>query len=170
MITGKTPQKLTLFAILLFLGSCSKDIPEDWDQPINLPPVSNFLASIADWSKPHPAFRVIGNLFAVGTYDLGVFLITSDEGHILINTGVEGSFHQIDANVRSLGFDTKDIKILLSMQAHWDHVAEVARIKHLTGAEVWATAKDAILLADGGKFDPNHPLGSDRYLFRPVTV
>ena len=170
MIIVKTPQKLTLVAILLFVGSCSKDIPEDWDQPINLPPVSNFLASIADWSKPYPALRVIGNLFAVGTYDLGVFLITSDEGHILINTGVEGSFHQIDANIRSLGFDTKDIKILLSMQAHWDHVAEFARIKRLTGAEVWATAEDAILLEDGGKSDPNHPLGSDRYLFRPVTV
>ena len=56
------------------------------------------------------------------------------------------------------------------MQAHLDHVVEVARIKHLTGAEVWANAKDVILLADGGKFDPNHPLGSDRYLFRPVTV
>lgn len=56
------------------------------------------------------------------------------------------------------------------MQAHWDHVAEFARIKHLTGAEVWATAKDAILLEDGGQSDPNHPLGSDRYLFRPVAV
>ncbi len=170
MILVKTTQKLTLVAILLFVGSCSNDIPEDWDQPINLPPVSNFLASIADWSKPYPALRVIGNVFAVGTYDLGVFLITSDEGHILINTGVEGSFHQIDANIRSLGFDTKDIKILLSMQAHWDHVAEFARIKHLTEAEVWATAEDAILLEDGGKSDPNHPLGSDRHLFRPVTV
>ena len=65
MILVKTTQKLTLVAILLFVGSCSNDIPEDWDQPINLPPVSNFLASIADWSKPYPALRVIGNLFAV---------------------------------------------------------------------------------------------------------
>ena len=165
-----TVLKLAVVPILFFSSSCSNDIPEDWDEPVNLPAISNLLASMADWSKPYPALRVVSNLYVVGTYDLGVFLITSDEGHILINTGVEGSFHQIDANISSLGFRTKDIKILLSMQAHWDHVAEFARIKHLTEAEVWATAKDAILLEDGGQSDPNHPLGSDRYLFRPVAV
>ena len=43
------------------------------------------------WTRPFPGHRVIGNLYAVGTYDLGVFLITSEDGHILINTALEDS-------------------------------------------------------------------------------
>ncbi|MDE0508938.1 MAG: subclass B3 metallo-beta-lactamase, partial [Gammaproteobacteria bacterium] len=36
------------------------------------------------WIRPYPGFQVIGNLYGVGTYDLSVFLIATDEGHILI--------------------------------------------------------------------------------------
>ena len=56
------------------------------------------------WTRPFPAHRVIGNLYAVGTYDLGVFLITSEDGHILINTGLEDSTPLIRENIESLGF------------------------------------------------------------------
>ena len=41
------------------------------------------------------------------------------------------------------------------MQAHWDHTAAMAEIKALTGAEVWATPKDARILEDGGFSDPH---------------
>jgi len=95
------------------------------------------------WSRPFPGHRVIGNLYAVGTYDLGVFLITSDEGHILVNTALEDSVPLIRRNVESLGFRLEDIKILLQMQAHWDHTAALAEIKRTTGARMWATAGDA---------------------------
>ena len=163
-------KKLLLAIILPLLFSCSTEIPEDWDEPINIPPVSNLFAAVARWTDPYPAFRVIGNLYGVGTYDLGVFLITTEQGHILINTGIEGSFHQIKDNVESLGYRMDDIKILLTNQAHWDHVAEFARIKHLSDAQVWATAKDTELLLDGGKSDPNHPTNGSRHMFRPVAV
>ena len=166
LIFRKTGMVITL-ALLL---SCSAEIPEDWDKPINVPPVSNLFAAVARWTDPYPAFRVVGNLYGVGTYDLGVFLITTPDGHILINTGIEGSFHSIKQNIESLGFDLGDIKILLTTQAHWDHVAEFARIKHITGAEVWATAGDAPMLIDGGKSDPNHPTDGSRHMFRPVPV
>ena len=43
------------------------------------------------WARSFPGHRVIGNLYAVGTYDLTVFLITSQEEHLLINTGLEDS-------------------------------------------------------------------------------
>jgi len=119
------------------------------------------------WSQPFPGHRVIGNLYAVGTYDLGVFLVTSDEGHILINTGLEDSLSMIRTNVESLGFQLYDVKILLTMQAHWDHTAALSEIKELTGAEMWATAGDAPILEDGGFSDPHF---GGEVSFEPVEV
>ena len=120
-----------------------------------------------DWTRPFPAHRVIGNLYAVGTYDLAVFLVTSDEGHILINTGLEDSTGLIRDGIASMGFRLEDVKILLTMQAHWDHTAALAEIKELTGAEMWATAGDARVLADGGFSDPH--FGGEQ-TFAPVAV
>ena len=119
------------------------------------------------WTRPFPAHRVIGNLYAVGTYDLGVFLITSQDGHILINTGLEDSTSLIRENIESLGFRLEDVRILLTMQAHWDHTAALAEIKEFTGAQMWATDGDAPVLEDGGFSDP-HFGGSES--FRPVRV
>ena len=119
------------------------------------------------WTQPFPGHRVIGNLYAVGTYDLGVFLITSDEGHILINTALEDSVPLIQRNIEAVGFRLDDVKILLTMQAHWDHTAALAEIKQMTGAEMWATAGDAPVLEDGGFSDPHF---GGRVSFRPVKV
>lgn len=120
-----------------------------------------------DWSKPFPGHRVIGNLYAVGTYDLACFLITSDEGHILINTGLAGSAPLIRENIESLGFRLEDVRILLTMQAHYDHAAAFAELKEATGARMWATAGDAPLLEDGGASDPHF---RGEYPFAPVSV
>jgi metallo-beta-lactamase class B len=120
-----------------------------------------------DWSRPFPGHRVIGNLYAVGTYDLGVFLITSDEGHILINTALEDSVPLIRRNIESVGFRLEDIKILLQMQSHWDHTAALAEIKQITGAQMWATEDDVPVLEDGGFSDPHF---GGRVSFKPVKV
>lgn len=120
-----------------------------------------------EWSQPFPGHRVIGNLYAVGTYDLACFLITSDEGHILINTGLAESAPLIRENVESLGYRLEDVRILLTMQAHYDHTAALAEIKKATGAEMWATAADAPLLEDGGASDPHF---QGEYPFAPVPV
>jgi len=119
------------------------------------------------WTTPFPGHRVIANLYAVGTYDLGVFLITSEQGHILINTGLEDSTPLIRENIESVGFRLEDIKILLTMQAHWDHTAALAEIMDVTGAEMWATSGDARVLEDGGFSDPHF---GGRQSFRPVGV
>ncbi len=121
----------------------------------------------ADWTEPFPGHRVIGNLYAVGTAGLGVFLVTSDEGHILINTGLEDSTPLIRENIESLGYRLEDVRILLTMQAHWDHVAALAEIRELTGAEMWATAGDGRVLEDGGFSDPHF---GGRVSFPPVEV
>ena len=119
------------------------------------------------WTRPFPGHRVIGNLYAVGTYDLAVFLVTSDEGHFLINTGLEDSTEMIRGNIESLGFRLEDVRVLLQMQAHWDHTAALAEIKEMTGAEMWATAGDAPVLEDGGFSDPHF---GGRESFPPVEV
>jgi metallo-beta-lactamase class B len=124
-------------------------------------------AQNAAWTQPFPGHRVIGNLYAVGTYDLAVFLITSDEGHILINTGLEDSMPLIRENIQSLGFQLEDVQILLQMQSHWDHTAALAEIKQITGAAMWATEADAPVLEDGGFSDPHF---GGRESFAPVTV
>ncbi len=126
-----------------------------------------FAAANENWTRPFPGHRVISNLYAVGTYDLAVFLITSDEGHILINTGLEDSTVQIRENIEALGFRLEDVKILLTMQAHWDHTAALAEIKQITEAEMFATADDARVLEDGGFSDAHF---GGRESFKPVSV
>ena len=120
-----------------------------------------------NWVRPFEGFRVIGNLYGVGSYDLSVFLITTDNGHILINTGLRDSTQMIRNNIESLGFRLEDVKILLTQQAHWDHTAALAEIKEITGAEIWATVRDARVLEDGGFSDPHF---GGRESFRPVDV
>lgn len=119
------------------------------------------------WVTPYPAFRVIGPLYGVGMLDLSVFLITSDEGHILINTGLADSTEHIRRNIESLGFRLEDVRILLTMQAHWDHTAAMAEIKQIADAQVWATAKDARVMEDGGFSDAHF---GGRESFEPVEV
>jgi len=119
------------------------------------------------WTTPFPGHRVIGNLYAVGTYDLASFLITSADGHILINTGLEDSTSLIRENIESLGFRLEDVRILLTTQAHWDHTAALADIKEIADAEMWATAGDAPVLEDGGFSDPHF---GGRESFTPVNV
>ena len=119
------------------------------------------------WTTPLHAHRVVANLYAVGTMDLGMYLVVTDAGHILINTGVHQSDVLIRNNLASLGFDLEDVKILLSTQSHWDHTGALAEVKRQTGARLWATTRDAHVLRDGGYSDPQFGGGE---MFEPVEV
>jgi metallo-beta-lactamase class B len=121
-----------------------------------------------EWRMPFPAHRVIGNVYYVGTYDLACFLIVTPNGNILINTGVDESVPMIKSSIESLGFKFDDTKILLTTQAHVDHVAGMAEIKRLTGAKLLATDGDAPVLEDGGQSDPLFT--KPEFKFAPVQV
>lgn len=125
-------------------------------------------ATNPDWSKPYPPFRIAGNLYYVGTYDLGCYLITTSKGNILINTGLAASASQIKNNIEALGFKFSDIKILLTTQAHYDHLGAMAAIKKMTGARVMADEQDAAVMADGGSSD--YAFGGHGSTFEPVIV
>src|SRR5437764_3396405 len=105
----------------------------------------------ADWYQPFPAHRVIGNVYYVGSKDLACYLITTPEGHILINSGFERTVPQVSRSVGSLGFKMADIKILLASHAHSDHVAGLARLKEMTGAKVFIMRGDDKVIASGGE-------------------
>jgi metallo-beta-lactamase class B len=107
----------------------------------------------AEWRQPFPAFKLIGNVYWVGTYDLSTYLITTDAGHILINTGFVETVPEIKKGVEQLGFDFDDVEILTATHAHGDHVAGLAELKRLTGAQMLMSEADAVLLEDAGVSD-----------------
>ena len=76
----------------------------------------------SEWSRPFPPFRIVGNLYYVGTADLACYLIVTTKGNILINTGLASSDRLLNANVKTLGFKLSDTKVLLTTQAHFDHI------------------------------------------------
>jgi metallo-beta-lactamase class B len=106
-----------------------------------------------DWVRPHPAFRIAGNLYYVGSKDLASYLIATPMGHILINSNLESSVPQIRASVGSLGFKFTDIKILLISHAHFDHNAGSAAIKDQTRATYMVMEGDVSVVESGGKTD-----------------
>jgi metallo-beta-lactamase class B len=122
----------------------------------------------AEWSKPYRPFRIAGNLYYVGTEDLACYLIVTKKGNILINTGLAASLPLIKANVETLGFKFKDIKILLTTQAHFDHMGAMSAIKKITGAKFMVDEKDAAVAADGGSSD--YALGGHGPTFEPVKI
>jgi metallo-beta-lactamase class B len=119
-----------------------------------------------NWSQPFQPFRIAGNLYYVGTYDLASYLITTPQGNILINTGLAESAKMIKSNVEALGFKFSDIKILLATHAHYDHVAAMAAIKKMTHAKMMINENDSAILADGGNSD--FVFGGKGSLFAPV--
>jgi metallo-beta-lactamase class B len=94
------------------------------------------MAQPAGWNDPFPPHRIMDNLYYVGTTQLASFLITTDEGHILVSSNYEASVPVIQAGVEQLGFRFADIRILLSGHAHPDHIEGDALVKELTGAQV----------------------------------
>jgi metallo-beta-lactamase class B len=107
----------------------------------------------ADWTQPFPAFRLAGNLYYVGSKGLANYLVTTPQGHILINSDLEANVPLIRASVEELGFKFTDIKILLISHAHWDHNAASAAIKKLTGASYMVMDADVSNVESGGKTD-----------------
>ena len=119
------------------------------------------------WIAPQKPFRIFGNTWHVGPRGLGVILITAPTGHVLIDGGVPGNASLIETNIRSLGFELRDIKWILNSHAHCDHAGGIAQLARDSNAQVIAGAADAQLLARGGRDDPQY---GDRFPFPPVRV
>lgn len=98
-----------------------------------------------------PAHQVAGNVYYVGSRLLATYLITTPEGHALINSGFEETVPLIRVAVESLGFKMRDVKLILASHAHADHVAGHALLKEMTGAKVLVMRGDEGVIASGGE-------------------
>jgi metallo-beta-lactamase class B len=121
----------------------------------------------SSWTAPVTPFHIIDTIYYVGTEDLASYLITTPAGHILIDTGVAQNADTVLAAIRALKFDPADVELLLTTQAHFDHVGAHARLKQVTGAQVVVSSEDRPVLEGGGKGDYHF---GPRYYFPPVTV
>jgi metallo-beta-lactamase class B len=106
------------------------------------------------WTARTPPVRVIDNIYYVGTFDLASYLITTPEGHILIDTGVPENAAAVEENIAALGFKLGDVRIILTTQAHFDHVGAHAKLKAGSGARVLVSAGDAPTVEAGSKDFP----------------
>jgi metallo-beta-lactamase class B len=121
------------------------------------------------WTEAFPPHKIAGNLYYVGSKDLASYLITTPQGHILINSSLEASVPLIQASVEKLGFKFQDVKILLISHAHFDHCAGSAAIKKLTGAQYMVMQPDVAEIENGGA--TNFHYGGDKgSLFPPTKV
>lgn len=118
------------------------------------------------WTRPADAVRIADNLFYVGSQGLGAFLLTSSEGHILVDAPFEENVPGILDNIRSLGFDPGDVRILLHSHAHMDHVGGLAAMQEATGAELLINQADAVFVEAGQNFG----LPDDVPGYRPARV
>jgi metallo-beta-lactamase class B len=114
--------------------------------------------SCAEWNAPQKPFRIFGNTYWVGTHGLGSILVTSREGHVLIDGGLPESAPAILDNIHALGFRVQDVKLILNSHAHFDHAGGIAALQRVSGARVAASPWSATVLERGasGPGDPQY--------------
>ena len=111
----------------------------------------------ANWSKPTKPYRVVGNIYYVGTEGISSWLITSSEGHVLLDGGPNAEVgKQIERNIASLGFKLTDVKILINTHAHYDHAGGLAQLKaDIPGAKLWISRGDEPAIEQGHHIGDN---------------
>ena len=118
------------------------------------------------WNDRLAPFTILDNVHYVGTYGLSVFLVTTPQGHVLIDGALAQSVPQILANIRTLGFDPSDIRYILNTHAHYDHAAGLAGLQRESGAVMVASAADRPYL-EAGRIDHGPTMDAP---FPPVRV
>ena len=116
---------------------------------------------------PFPPFRIIGNIYYVGSAGLACYIIKTSQGLILLDSGYPDMALQIEGNIKQLGFQLSDVKLLINSHAHIDHGGGMGQLKMDTGAKLVAMAEDAPYFENGGH---NDVLFADRSTFPPVHV
>ena len=150
-------RKLALFVVAVALGPgtqlCAQTLPPNLPTNEQLANDNNLFISLAKkalkWEDPAEPARIVGPLYFVGTKGLGVFLFTTSEGHILMNTGMPSSGPMIVDSIRKLGFRPEDIKIMINCHALIDHAGAFAYLKQQFGAQL-AVMKDDVLAMESG--------------------
>jgi len=104
-------------------------------------------------SIPDDPFQIAGNLYYVGATGVTSFLITGPEGHILIDGGYPETAPLIIGSIAKLGFNIRDVKVLLNTHAHSDHAGGLRELQMASGAELWISEGDADAVTTGSGAD-----------------
>jgi metallo-beta-lactamase class B len=115
-------------------------------------------SSCDEWNQPAKPFNIYGNAYYVGTAGLSAVLVTSPQGHVLLDGALPQSAPLIQKNIEALGFKVKDVKLILNSHAHFDHAGGIAALQKASGATVAHTPHGAQVLRDGtpGTDDPQY--------------
>lgn len=123
------------------------------------------------WSQPFEPVHVFGNVWHVGNAGLGSVLITSTQGHILIDGGLPQTATLIDENIRKAGFRLEDVKLIVNSHTHYDHAGGIAALQRASGAQVAASPESKLALENGGplKNDPQFAFGPEHNNYPAVA-
>lgn len=122
-----------------------------------------------EWTAAQTPFHIYGNTYYVGSHGLSAILITSPEGHVLIDVPMAENVKAIEANIRALGFRVEDVRLILNSHAHFDHAGGIAALARDSGAKVRASVAGARALKSGGN-DADDPQYGTAAPYAPVTV
>lgn len=114
---------------------------------------ANTYSTMLQDNRPIPPFEIADGVYYVGSSDIAVFALKTRDGVILIDSGYESTARQVERNLRSVGIEPADIRIMLNTHAHVDHAAGLAYIKSLSHAQLYASPLDAPMLESGGRGD-----------------
>ncbi len=164
-----------LFLLLIAMPALGKPLTAD---PASGAELMRQCEGKEDFSDPAPPARIYGNLWYVGTCTVSVLLITSPQGHILIDAATEQAAPSILANIKAAGFNPADIRWIVSSHEHFDHVGGIAALKRATGAKFAALKAGVAVLSSGtlSRADPQlgipgfEPVKVDRQLVSGDTV
>ena len=111
-----------------------------------------------EWNRPVAPYNIHGNTWYVGTAGLSAILVTSPQGHVLLDGALPQSAPLIQKNIEALGFKMKDVKLILNSHAHFDHAGGIAALQKASGATVAHSPHGAQVLRDGtpGMDDPQY--------------
>ena len=146
--------RLSVFAAAMLLSACAP-LPKV-DPQLSRTALADSCATRDGWSDPAPPATILGNVHYVGTCGIAVLLITDPKGHILIDGATSEAVPSILANIRTLGFDPRDVKIIVGSHEHLDHMGGLAGLKAATGARVLLNDPARAVMASG-KLDADDP-------------
>jgi len=112
----------------------------------------------AGWDDPSPPYHVHGDTWYVGTCGISALLVTSPQGHVLVDGGTARGAALIEANIRAAGFRVEDVRYIVGSHEHFDHAGGIAALQAASGATVIAREPAAAVLERGrsGRDDPQY--------------
>jgi metallo-beta-lactamase class B len=125
--------------------------------PSKAPPtLAKACAGRDGWSDPAPPQHIFANTWYVGTCGITAVLVTSPQGHILIDAGPVEAAPLVARNIAAAGFRIADVRWIVLSHEHIDHAGGLATLKRLTGARIAAMPAAARVL-ESGKLPADDP-------------